>query len=85
MLKLWLLHHILYSYTFYEFVFGGHCCLCTKTYQREGLAYYSQLAKRQFTSVNSTRLHVDSPQVSLDTDVCVDSPRVSVDTSSRTG
>ena len=46
-------------------------------------AYYSQLAKRRFTSVDSTRSHVDSPQVSLDTDAHVDSPQVSVDTSSR--
>ena len=78
-----LLHHIPYSYAFYESVIGGHCCSCTKTCQREGLVL-AQLAKRQFTSVDSTRSHMDSPQVSLDTDARVDSPRVSVDTSSHT-
>ena len=51
--------------------------------KRRTSAYYSQLAKRRFTSVDSTRSHVDFPQVSLDTDARVDSPRVSVDTSSR--
>ena len=50
--------------------------------KRRTSAYYSQLAKQRFTSVNSTRSHMDSPQVSLDTDARVDSPRVSVDTSS---
>ena len=46
-------------------------------------AYYSQLAKRRFSGVDSMRSHVDSPQVSLDAFAHVDSPRVSLDATSR--
>ena len=46
-------------------------------------AYYSQLAKRRFSGVDSMRSHVDSPRVSLDAFAHVDSPRVSVDATSR--
>ena len=51
--------------------------------KRKSSAYYSQLAKRRFSSVDSMRSHVDSPRVSLDALAHVDSPRVSVDTASR--
>ena len=34
--------------------------------KRKSLAYYSQLAKRRFSGVDSMHSHVDSPQVSLD-------------------
>ena len=42
-------------------------------------AYYSQLAKRRFSGVDSMRSHVDSLRVSLDAFAHVDSPRVSLD------
>ena len=34
--------------------------------KRKSLAYYSQLAKRRFSGVDSMHSHVDSPRVSLD-------------------
>ena len=55
--------------------------------KRKSLAYYSQLAKRQFSGVDSMHSHVDSPRVSLDraldTFAQVDSLRVSLDATSR--
>ena len=51
--------------------------------KRKSSAYYSQLTKQRFCSVDSMRSHVDSPRVSLDALAHVDSPRVSVDTASR--
>ena len=45
-------------------------------------AYYSQLAKRRFSGVDSMRLLVDSSRVYLDAFAHVDSPRLSVDATS---
>ena len=54
--------------------------------KRRGSAYYSELAKRRFTKVDSVRSHVESPRVSLDAIAHVDcSLRVSVDATSRMG
>ena len=61
---------------------------CTRTMpKRKSLAYYSQLAKRRFSGVDSMHSHVDSPRVSLDQTLDafahVDSLRVSLDATSR--
>ena len=53
--------------------------------KRKSSAYYLQIAKRRFSSVDSMHSHVGSPRVSLDTLTHVDSPCTSVyiDTASR--
>ena len=42
--------------------------------KRKTNAFYSQLAKQRFASINSTHSHVDSLQVSLDANAHLDSP-----------
>ena len=55
--------------------------------KRKSLAYYSQVAKRRFSGVDSMHSHVDSPRVSLDRALDafahVDSLQVSLDATSR--
>ena len=51
--------------------------------KRKSLAYYSQLAKRRFSGVDSMHSHVDSPRASLDAFAHVDSLQVSLDATSR--
>ena len=70
--------------TLFQCLFLVAIALCTRTMpKRKSLVYYSQLAKRRFSGVDSMRSHVDSPWVSLDAFAHVDSPWVSVDATSR--
>ena len=41
--------------------------------KRRTSAFYSQLAKRRFASVDSMHSHVDSPRVSVDTSLSMES------------
>ena len=76
----YIMFHVL---THFLYPFLAAIVSCTRTMpKRKSSAYYSQLAKRQFSSIDSMRSHMDSTRVSLDALAHVDSPRVSVDATS---
>ena len=58
----------------FQYLFLAAIVLRTRTMpKRKSLAYYSQLAKRRFSGVDSMHSHVDSPRASVDATSCKES------------